>query len=102
MARAKRGKEKDLAAAPTQDPIIITGGSVKLEYADKTVDGFETDITANGKTRVKHKRNSSGKAELTRIEIYHPRTGTAPVQTISLKDLGINRNCRIEVHYDFE
>jgi hypothetical protein len=89
--------------APTQDPIIISGGSVKIEYADKTNDGFDDDGSTGGsKKKLKHKRNSAGKAELTRIEIYQPRNATTPVQIVNLEGLGINKNCRIEIHYDFE
>jgi hypothetical protein len=101
--KSKAGSRGRKKFAPTQDPIIITGGSVKIEYSDKADDGFDDDGSLGGrKKKIKHKRNSAGRAELTRVEIYHPRNGTAPVQTVDLRSLGINRNCRIEIHYDFE
>jgi hypothetical protein len=110
MPKAKAAKKESVAGssgmqnfAPTQDPIIITGGSVKIQYAERGNDGFDDDGSVTGRTKkLKHKRNSSGRAELTRIEVYQPRNGTTPVQTVDLKSLGINRNCRIEIHYDFE
>lgn len=91
--------------APTQDPIIITGGSVHLEFANGSTDGFN-ETASGARKRLAHKRNSSGKAELTKIEVFSPipRSGSSPTPqfTIDLKALGIQRRCQIRVHYDVE
>ena len=91
--------------APSQDPIIITGGSVHIEFANGSTDGFN-ETASGARKRLAHKRNSSGKVELTKIEVFSPapRTGSNPVPqfTIDLKALGIQRKCQIRVHYDLE
>ena len=91
--------------APTQDPIIITGGSVHIEFANGSDDGFN-ETASGARKRLAHKRNNSGRVELTKIEVFSPvpRAGSSPAPqfTIDLKALNIQRRCQIRVHYDVE
>ncbi len=84
---------------PTQDPIIITGGSVFLQYANKTSDGFVDNGSGGGKKKLKHKKNSTGPVVLTVVEIVDTK-GVVPTQRIDLRALGISRNCTITINYD--
>ncbi|MBA2733768.1 MAG: hypothetical protein H0U54_12850 [Acidobacteria bacterium] len=99
-SQAGRKKQR----APTQDPIIITGGSVKLEYANKSIDGFRDNGSGGGKKKLKHKRNREDNpeetwtADLTCLIVTDTAAGTA--QTIDLRR--ISDHCRIEIFYDFE
>jgi hypothetical protein len=104
---------KERSLAPTQDPIIITGGSILLEYADGGADGFEPDTanpSARPRKKLKHKRNGGGgKAELRWIKIYdRPLNTDTPVErlppaalTIDLEALGLKRG-QIWVIHDYE
>ncbi len=94
-SQAGRKKQR----APTQDPIIITGGSVKLEYANKTSDGFVDNGSGGGKKKLKHKKNSTGPVVLTVVEIVDTK-GVVPTQRIDLRALGISGNCTITINYD--
>jgi hypothetical protein len=84
---------------PTQDPIIITGGSLFLQYANKTADGFADNGSGNGKRKLKHKKNSVGPVVLTVIEFQNSQ-GQTLLPSIDLRALGINHNCQIIVNYD--
>jgi len=94
--------------APTQDPIIITGGSLFMDCAAGLDDGFNETVSG-GKRRLAHKQNATGRVQLTKIEIFSPAPPPnspppalpAPMMTIDLKALGVNRRCQIRVHYDF-
>jgi hypothetical protein len=105
----KGGSSKN-GFAPSTDPIIITGGSLLLEYADGTTDGFQDNGSGGGRKRLKHKRNTGGRAELRRIEIYSPAPPSnspppplpTPTFVIDLLALGIHGRCQIRVQYDVE
>jgi hypothetical protein len=93
------GKEESVKnLAPTQDPIIITGGSVMLQYANTASDGFDDNGSGNGKKKLKHKKNGTGNVELTVIEI-EDTTGVLQPRRIDLRP--ISRHCKITIRYNF-
>jgi hypothetical protein len=93
-----KGRSPEILA-PTQDPIIISGGSLMLQYANTASDGFADNGSGNGKKKLKHKKSSAGPVELTVIEIVDT-AGVVPSQQIDLKALGISHHCRITVNYN--
>ena len=68
-----------------EDPIVIRGGSIDIEFNDPTFD----DITGGGKKKFKHKKD----ATLTRIVIT--RGGGTPDSPITL-----GKTDKIEIYYD--
>ena len=104
-AEAKRRDIKILTLGDT--PIVITGGSVTLSYAQQAAgsgdeDGFDDDATIpefpnNGKPKkkVRHRRNPT----LERILITDKDDPSVIFQEINLENLRIHRNCMIRIYY---
>ena len=68
-----------------EDPILIRGGSINIEFNESTFD----DITGGGKKKFKHKNDPT----LTRIVIT--RGGSPPDSPITL-----GKTDKIEIYYD--
>lgn len=88
-------------AVAGEDPIVVTGGSVILEYPDQPGNNhFADDGMGTGKKgrmkRLKNKSQGTDKAELTSVRIL---VGQTLSQQIDLTKLGKNSDLRIEIHY---
>ena len=105
MATGK-GKERKESALLDGQPIIITGGSLSLEYADETTtnsDGFDDDgSTAGVRKKLKHKKNTGDKVELTRLVIVDKGDEDTILMRINLRDLSITKKCRIKIFYELK
>ncbi len=93
---------KDMTSAMAgEDPIVVTGGSVILQYPDQPDNTFDDDGYGNGKkgTMKKLKNRSKGthKAELTFVRVFD-KNGNK-LSEIDLKALGKNNDLRIEISY---
>jgi hypothetical protein len=81
-------------------PIVITGGSVNLEYADKPDDGFNPVSSGSGIVRFQHKKNVGDKVELSYVEIVD---GAGNILfNVNLFNLGKHKDCKIKVYYDIK
>jgi hypothetical protein len=90
------------AALAGEDPIIVTGGSVILEYPDDTDNTFVDDGYGHGKKgkmkKLKNKSKGKDDAELTFVRVFD-KSG-ALLKEIDLKALGKkNKDLRIEICY---
>ena len=84
-----------------ETPIVITGGSVHIEYADQGDDGFDEDVSIPGfKKKLRHRKNPGDKAKLTRVEVT-TKAGKV-LMTIDLRNLDKHKDCKIKVYYDLE
>jgi hypothetical protein len=81
-------------------PIVITGGSVYLEYSDKPDDGFDADFASGGKKGVKHKKNSGDKVELSYVDITDGSDKL--MMRINLVQLGKHKDCKIKIYYELK
>lgn len=88
----------------TEDPIIITGGSLRLEYMDDATDGFvpDTGSTPGGKIKLRHRKSDDNvavdKVRLTRVVIT--KRNDVPLMEINLEKLGKNKDCKVKVFYE--
>lgn len=102
-----KGKEKDKDKdkdrdddnfAPEEDPIVVTGGSVTLEFADSTNNRFIDDgSTPGSKKKFKNKTNGTDNAELTYVRITDKSDKV--MMEIDLSTLGIKKSCKVKVFY---
>lgn len=85
-----------------EDPIVVTGGSVILEYPDDPNNTFMDDGYGHGKKgkmkKLKNKCKGKDNAELTYVRVFD-KSGTKLTE-IDLKALGKkNNDLRIEISY---
>lgn len=92
-----RGKKR-APSSPEEEPIIITGGSVILEYADSVNNKFEDDGSSPGRRKkLRNKLKGSEKSYLTYVDITDKDDNI--VMSIDLNSLGINKKCKVKVYY---
>jgi hypothetical protein len=92
-------KQGDDALALDEEPIIITGGSVILEYADSLNNKFDDDGSTPGKRKkLKNKSKGTDKVSLTHVDITDKDDNV--LMRIDLDVLGINKKCKVKVHYN--
>jgi hypothetical protein len=95
----ERRPEKKEILVEGETPIVITGGSVNIEFADQGDDGFEPDNPVPGfKMKLKHKKNPQDKVELTRVQVT-TKAG-AVLMEIDLRALDKHKNCKVKVFYN--
>lgn len=95
---AQADEDNDNKELEGETPIVVTGGSLKIEYADKDPDGFEDDgSTAGTKKKLRHKKRDD--VELTRVLIT-TKTSNTPLMEIKLRDLGKHHDCKIVIFYE--
>ena len=90
------------AALAGEDPIVVTGGSVILEYPDDTNNTFLDDGYGHGKNgkmkKLKNKCKGKDTAELTFVRVLD-KSGTTLAE-IDLKSFNKkNKDLRIEISY---
>jgi hypothetical protein len=94
-------RKTQAAALAGEDPIVVTGGSVLLEYPDQPDNTFVDDGYGSGKKgkmkKLKNKSKGTDKAELTFVRVLD-KSGNKLAE-IDLKTLGKNNNLRIEISY---
>ena len=94
-------KEKKEKFVEGETPIVITGGSVNIEFADQGDDGFEDDVSIpNFKKKLKHKKNGADKVELTRVVIT--TKSNVALMTIDLGALAKTKDCKVKVFYNLK
>ncbi len=103
----KKEKKVKKLFAPSDTPIVISGGSISLEYADKDDDGsndfFEPDgHIPNRKKKFKHKKNMDDKAHLTYLIIVDKDDESNVIMKIELEKLRIHKKCKIKIYYDIQ
>jgi hypothetical protein len=99
-AKKKPSKKKqgDDALAVDEEPIIITGGSVILEYADNSNNKFDEDGSTPGKRKkLRNKSKGSDKVQLTHVDVTDK--DDIVLMRIDLDMLGINKKCKVKVYY---
>lgn len=100
----KGAAKKVTAFAVGDTPIVVTGGSLRIVYADHAGDNdkFDTDTTplpdpnpAKAKQKLVHRANP----KLLRVDITDDRDATKVYQSVDLEELGINGRCSIRIYY---
>ncbi len=97
-SRPDRGKKR-APMTPEEEPIIITGGSVILEFPDNANNKFDDDGSMPGvrkKLKNKKGRGHSDKVYLTHVDITDKDDNV--LMTIDLSTLGINKKCKVKVY----
>ena len=93
------GGGTDAQAAAAQEPIVVTGGSVILEYPDTTTSNFEDYNSSPGtRKKLKHKLHGTDRAELTFVRITDRRDNL--LLEIDLRMLGKHKDCKVKIFYD--
>jgi hypothetical protein len=93
--KGQRGKNTILVG----DPIIITGGSLNIEFADSGDDTFDPDTPATGKKKFKHRKNTGDKVRITRV-VIRTKGSDDPLMEVNLDNLGKNKDCKIKIFYE--
>lgn len=98
-SRAKPARiQKRAPATLEEEPIIITGGSVILEYADSINNKFDDDGSVPGRRKkLRNKTRGSDRVYLTTVDITDRDDNV--VMSIDLNSLGFNKKCKVKVYY---
>jgi hypothetical protein len=92
------GGKKRAPMTPEEEPIIITGGSVILEYPDTVNNKFDDDGSMPGrKKKLKNRTRGSDRVYLTFVDITDKNDNV--LMTIDLNTLGVNKKCKVKVYY---
>ena len=89
---------------PGDTPIVVTGGSLKIEYADKRAedDAFDDDnSTAGTKKKLRHSKHNSDpdKVRLTTLQVFDRDSGDKLAE-VNLQAFRNRGRCRVEIHYE--